>query len=119
MPANDPPSFLASLEQLKRRINDGAADALKEHVDNVLEAANADGVVPVDTGALRASGYTEGPLTGGGKATARIGYDTPYALLVHEQPQSARRTGVSKWLETTITAKADELGPLLKAKVGL
>lgn len=119
MAANDFPAFLASLEALKRRIEDGSGEALKEHCDNVLEAAKAHGVVPVATGRLRESGFVEGPLVGSGRATCRIGFDTPYALLVHEQPQSARKTGRSKFLETTITAKASDLGPILKAKGGL
>lgn len=113
------PAFLTALEQLKRRVEDGTTDALKEHADNVLEAANAPGVVPVDTGRLRDSGAVEGPLTGSGRAMVRIGYDTPYALKVHEEPQSARKTGRAKWLEQTLTGKADDLGPILKAKVGL
>ncbi len=117
--ANTFPAFLASLEALKRRIADGAGDALKEWADDTLEAANASGVVPVDTGALRASGSVEGPLTGGGKSTIRLSYDVAYALQVHEAPQSARKTGRSKWLETTITSKAGELGPILKQMVGL
>lgn len=113
------PALLTSLEQLKRRIEDGTADALKEHADNVLEAANAPGVVPYDTGALHDSGHVEGPLSGSGRATVRIGYGVEYALLVHEAPQSARKTGRSKWLEQTLTAKAGDFGPILKQKVGL
>lgn len=113
------PAFIASIEALKKRIENGTAAALKEHGDNLLEAANAAGVVPYDTGRLHDSGTVEGPLTGAGKSTIRLAYDTPYALLVHEQPQSARRTGISKWLEVTITSQATALGPILKAKVGL
>lgn len=117
--ANTFPAFLASLEQLKRRIEQGSADALKEHIDNVAVAANAPGVVPYDTGELHDSQFVEGPLVGAGKATVRLGYGAGHATLVHEQPQTARRTGISKWAETTITGKAGELGPILKAKVGL
>ncbi len=117
--ANTFPAFLASLEALKRRVEDGAGDALKAWADDVLEVTKADGVVPVDTGRLRESGFVEGPLVGSGKAACRIGFDTEYALLVHEQPQSARKTGRSKFLETTITSKAAEFGPILKQKVGL
>lgn len=107
-------AFLASLDALAKRLEDGSAAALRAHADNVAEAANAPGVVPYQTGQLHDSQFVEGPLVGSGVAAVRIGYDTDYALRVHEEPQSARRTGVSKWLETTITSKAGELGPELR-----
>ncbi len=117
--ANTFPAFLASLEQLKRRVEDGAGDALKGWIDDVAEAANASGVVPYQTGALHDSQYVEGPLGGGGKSTVRLGYGADHATLVHEQPQSARRTGQSKWAESTLVGKAGELGPKLKTALGL
>lgn len=117
--ANTFPAFLASLEQLKRRLEQGSADALVEHCDDVLEAANERGVVPYQTGALHDSGSRSAPVLTSGRATVSLSYDTSYALKVHEEPQEARRTGQRKWLEQTITAKADDLGPKLKAAVGL
>ena len=111
-------SGLAALEALKRRLEDGAADALKAWADAVLEAANAEGVVPYQSGALHESGAVSDVETISDGARISISYDTDYARRVHEEPQSARKTGRSKWLETTITGKASDLGPILKAKVG-
>ncbi len=116
--AGDFAAFLASIGQLQQKIEQGSAAALKAHADDVLQATQQDGVVPIDTGALRDSGLVEGPLTGNGQSTVRIGFDTPYALLVHEQPQSARRTGVHKFLEVTITGKAPDLGDQLRKAIG-
>lgn len=116
--AGNADAFAASLAQISKRVEDGSAAALRAHVDDVGEAANAPGVVPFDTGALHDSQFIEGPLTGQGRSTVRIGYDVPHALLVHEQPQSARRTGISKWLEMTIAAKAPDMGDRLREKIG-
>lgn len=112
----------AALQALGRRVVDGSAAALKAHVEDIGTKANAPGVVPYDSGLLHDSQFTEGPLTGAGRSTMRIGYDDAkghYFLLVHEQPQSARKTGRSKWLESTITANADGLGSHLKRELGL
>ena len=112
------PAFIASLAQLQKTIQDGSAAALLAHVKDVGEAANAPGVVPYDTGALHDSQFIEGPLTGAGRSTVRIGYDVEYATQVHEEPESARRTGMRKWLEVTLVQKAPDMGDRLKEKIG-
>lgn len=116
--AGNADAFAASLAQLGKRLEDGSAAALRAQVDDIGEAANADGNVPVQTGALRESQFIEGPLTGQGRSTVRIGYDVPYGLSVHEAPQSERRTGRSKFLESVITEKAADFGDRLREKIG-
>lgn len=112
-------ALIASLHGLGPRLVDASARALKTHGDNTLERANAPGMVPVDSGATRDSGYVEGPLVGSGRASIRIGYATPYSLKLHEAPQSERKTGQTKWLEVSIVAHADDYGRLIKAELGL
>lgn len=116
--AGDFAAFITSVGQLQQRIEQGSADALEAHVRDVGEAANAEGNVPYASGKLHDSQFIEGPLTGQGRSAMRIGYDRPYALLVHEQPQSARRTGRSKFLESVITEKAPDLGDQLRKAIG-
>lgn len=116
--AGDFAAFIASLGQLQQKVEQGSAAALEAHVRDIGEVANAEGNVPYLTGALHDSQFIEGPLTGQGRSAMRIGYGTNYAGLVHEQPQSARRTGRSKWLESTITEKAADLGDQLRKAIG-
>lgn len=118
--AGDFAAFTASLGQLQKKFEQGSAAALEAHVRDIGEVANSEGVVPYLTGLLHDSQFIDGPLVANGRASMRIGYDTGkgYDLLVHEQPQSARRSGQSKWLESTITSKAPDLGDQLRSKIG-
>lgn len=116
--AGDFAAFTASLGQLQKHIEQASAAALESHVRDIGEVANAEGNVPIQTGALRDSQFIEGPLTGSGRSAMRIGYGVEYSLLVHEQPQSARRSGRSKWLESVIAEKAPDLGDILREKIG-
>lgn len=55
-------------------------------------------LVPVDTGALRASAFVELPVVEGLKVTVTFGYggvSAGYALMVHENPRSGKTGGVS------------------------
>lgn len=116
--AGDFAAFSASLSQLQKHIEQGSAAALEAHVRDIGEVANAEGNVPYLTGALHDSQFIEGPLTSQGRSAMRIGYDVNHALKVHEEPQSQRRTGRSKWLEATITEKAPDMGDQLRSKIG-
>ena len=64
-------------------------------------------LVPVDTGALRASGHVQLPKISGKKVRVVLGYGgaaAPYAVFVHERP--ARHNAPTQWkyLETPLNA---------------
>lgn len=47
--------------------------------------------VPVDTGALRNSGFVQEPVG----MSVTLGYGAPYALVTHENPRAGKTAGVS------------------------
>lgn len=75
-------------------------------------------LVPVDTGALRASGYVEPPVTQGRVITVTLGYGGPaaqvnpksgestegYAIYVHENLEAHHPVGQAKFLEQPFLA---------------
>lgn len=115
-------AFTASLGQLQKHIEQGSAAALKAHADDVLKAANAEGVVPFKSGDLMRSGLVDGPFAITGSVGVTISYDTPYALKIHERawpgPEGSKWTGKPKWLEMTITEKAPDMGNQLRKAIG-
>ena len=78
------------------------ASALYAEAQLVMTRSKAE-FVPVDTGALRASGYVAKPAWSGSKVTVEMGFGGPsasYALKVHEDLETPHRTGSAKYLET-------------------
>lgn len=95
-------------EKAKARL---AAGLYKEAQDILSESQP---LVPVDTGALRASGYVAEPVIEGDKITVELGYGGPaaqinpktgestqgYALIVHENLESHHPVGQALYLST-------------------
>lgn len=74
-------------------------------------------VVPLDTGILRASAYTK--KTGSGSTTeVTVGYTAPYALRVHELPQSSiRKKGrTNKYLERPARENRGKMNDIIAAE---
>lgn len=94
--------FSADLARLGSGLERAIGDALvAELKDTVLPASQE--LVPVDTGALKASGFVDGPAGGGGTVSAEIGYDTPYATKQHEDLSlNHPNGGEPKFLETPL-----------------
>ncbi len=75
--------------------------------------ASSEGLVPVDTSALRSSGYVQQPIRAGKTITVFLGYGGPaakinsktgestdgYALIVHENLEAFHPVGTAKYLE--------------------
>lgn len=83
-----------------------AAGALYEIGNEVM--AESKRLVPVDTGALKGSGYVTAPAVDGGKIEVELGYGGPaaqYAVRQHED-LSLRHPGggQAKFLEQPLTA---------------
>ena len=76
--------------------------------------------VPVDTGALRASGYVEPPQINGNRVTVRCGYGgsaASYALYVHEDLQAHHETGNAKFLENPFNRRLPGLSGRMAARL--
>ena len=85
-----------------------AADALYAEAEAVM-ADSKENYVPVDTGALRSSGFVSQPRIESGSVTVDMGFNTPYAIQVHEDLTAYHPHGEAKYLSK----------PLLKAAKGL
>lgn len=81
-------------------------------------------LVPVDTGALRASGFVELPEIQGDRVSVTLAYGGPaadYAVPVHENLQARHTVGQAKYLEEPFLAARegvlDELREALRAAI--
>ena len=84
---------------------------LYREATGIMESSR--GLVPVDTGALRSSGYVKPPEQEGNRITVYLGYGGPaaqinpksgqstdgYALYVHENLDAVHKVGTAKYLE--------------------
>lgn len=87
-------------------------DALKKHADKIL--ARSQELVPVDTGALKASGFAEVERNGD-EIVAQVCYSSngsvPYATFVHELPNAHTPPTQRKFLETAAQEVAGDIEP--------
>lgn len=105
---------------VKAAVRDGAKDGLRVEVDGWLQASRA--LVPVDLGDLRDSGYYTEPEDVGSAIESKIGYDTDYALYVHEVKMRHPNGGQAKYLEAAINERAngaaERIGARIAARLG-
>lgn len=77
--------------------------------------------VPVDTGALKNSGFVEIPVwVTPGLARVTVGFGGPaaeYAVIVHEDLEAHHETGGPKYLESVILERAPGFGDRVGARV--
>jgi hypothetical protein len=94
--------FLAEVARLGRDLEPAIGEGLVADLKETVLPASQE-LVPVDTGALKQSGFVDGPEIGAGSASAEIGYDTPYALIQHENlALNHPHGGEPKFLETPL-----------------
>lgn len=74
-------------------------------------------ICPIDTGALRTSVWVSVMRVAGGRLQAHVGYDTDYALYVHEDPDAAHAPPTRwKFLEEPFVVNAPKVAlDVLKA----
>jgi hypothetical protein len=80
-----------------------AAGALYREGERIMTEAKRR--TPVDTGALRASGFVHPPVVTGQRITLLLGFGgaaAPYALIVHEDLQARHTVGQAKYLESVL-----------------
>ena len=97
-------------ERLVREFPEAVGSALHEELE--IELLEAKQRTPVDTGALRASGFVEGPKVRRGHISDRIvfgGPAAPYAVIVHEDLEAHHPVGQAKFLESVLVESAPYL----------
>lgn len=91
------------LERYGERAEKAVAVELYQEAEGIM--AQSKELVPVDTGALRASGHVGLPERAGGTIRVVLGYGgpaAPYAFKVHEDLEAFHDDGQAKYLEMPI-----------------
>lgn len=116
-------SGMEALDALPQAGLEAVVPALSQTLYREAEAVMAESkrIVPVETGALRASGQVQPPEVEGTRVSVRMGYGNaavPYAVYVHERLDLKHKPPTqAKFLEIPARAKAIELGLVLADKV--
>lgn len=104
-------SISALLSQYGERAEKSLGAQLYREAQGIM--ASSQGLVPVDTGALRSSGYVKEPEREGDQVVVTLGYGGPaakinpksgestdgYAIHVHENLDAVHKVGTAKFLE--------------------
>ena len=80
---------------------------------NEIMTTSKDKFVPVDTGALKNSGFVDFPQVSRSKVTVTLKYGGPassYAAIVHEDLQATHTVGQPKYLERPVLEAIDDVG---------
>lgn len=92
---------------------------LYRQAEAIMTAAKTD-YVPVDTGALRASGYVTPPTISLTRASVELGFGGPaaeYAVIVHEDLTKRHPVGQAKYLEIPLKARLAGMPAVLAMRV--
>lgn len=96
-----------------------AARALTEEAEMIM--AEAKNIVPVDTGALRASGVVKPAVVTPGNISIALefgGSSITYAAIVHEDPDAQHAEGRTfKYLERPLIAASSGMGRRIAPKI--
>lgn len=104
------PQLTTALRSLGENAPNALGAALYQEAEDIM--AKSKPLVPVDTGALRASGQVQTPRVSGNAVSVTLGYgnsSVAYALIVHENLSAHHDVGQAKYLEQ----------PFLEATQGL
>ena len=95
------------------QISDTVQSALLD-CGNDLQQKAVD-ITPIDTGALRASAFTE--AESGGNPSVIVGFEEEYAIYVHENLEAHHDVGQAKFLEQPLKENADKYVGHVRDKV--
>lgn len=98
--------LIAKLNALWPRFSNAAVSGCMDWADDVMNTSKR--LVPVDTGALKGSGYTK-VMSGPDGVEITLGYSQNYALYVHENMEAHHENGQAKYLEIPLLMKCNEL----------
>ena len=107
--------FVRKLLAVSEAVPATVLGTLYQQANQIMTASKRD-YVPVDTGALRASGFVEEPVPTprGGMVTLGFGgASAPYALLVHEDLTVRHTVGQAKYLEIPFRAAVQGMRAVL------
>jgi hypothetical protein len=109
---------LAKLDQTAKGFEEATRAAVYGQALALDELANRSGMVPLQTGALRASHYVTLPDSGV-QPVSEMGYAAPYAGSVHEREENvhSRGHGTVKWLEKALSIFSNALAVRLKESI--
>jgi len=85
------------------KVANAIAEALMDGAEEIAEESRAQ--VPKKSGALQENCKVEAL----GKMNVTVGYDLPYAVVVHEDLQSRHESGKAKYLEDPFNQKAENI----------
>ena len=112
------PQFIAKLNTAAVEGPQAMLKALYTEASEILTISQRD-YVPVDTGALRASGFIEDPQLRPGGASFAIGFRgsaAPYAVIVHEDLTKRHPVGQAKYLEIPLRARLEGMRGVLQMR---
>lgn len=110
------PNVFRELETRAKRLNKKVEKAITDEGNTVLLEAMDQ--CPVETGTLRRSGTVENPKVKSGDVSVEIGFNTDYALYVHENVNARHEQGKAKFLEDPVNAAAPGLPGRVAARLG-
>jgi len=99
------------LDEAPRSAKQAAAASLYQSAEEIMTESKSN-YVPVDTGALRASGFVQPPIIDDRSISVALSYGGPavdYALVVHENPDARHPHGQWKYLETPLKAHVGDV----------
>lgn len=109
-------------QKLRRAASGGlptVTGVLQREAEAIITAAKQQ-YVPVETGALRASGFVAPPQVSGNAVAVVMGFGgpaAPYALVVHEDLTKQHPVGSAKYLEIPFKARVAGMPAVLKARL--
>lgn len=107
------------LGAVQRAIAQELAAALYQECEATMAVSKAQ-YAPVETGALRSSGFVEPPKVSGTTVVVRLGYGgaaKEYALIVHERLGVNHPVGQAKYLETPVLERLPGMATRIRARV--
>lgn len=107
--------FIKGTQAAKARARRAAKRALEVFGAKVIGQAQE--MVPVDTGALAASGVFPDAVEEGDQITQTIGFNTNYAAAVHERLDQKHTQGQAKFLSTAIERMKPKFEPFVAGQV--
>lgn len=111
---------LEGFVELTKKLNKSISEISSVVEDALLDCGNdlqqkAQDLTPVDTGALRASAFTE--AESGSNPSVIVGYTEEYAIFVHENLEAHHPVGQAKFLEQPLQENTDKYVGHVRDKV--